>query len=146
MRKFERVSYAPEGIILPTRADKRSAGYDFYSTEDFIIAPHESYKTNTYIKAQMEDDEVLILQVRSSIGIKRGLQLLNGNGIIDSSFYNSSESEGNIVVGLYNRTDEPVEIRKGERIVQGIFLKYLVTNDDKPLSEERVGGVGSSGK
>lgn len=146
MRQFERVSYAPEDVKLPTRADSRSAGYDFYSVEDFVVPPHDSYKTKTYIKAQMGANEVLIMQVRSSIGIKKGLQLLNGNGIIDSSFYNSSESEGNIMVGLYNRTDKPVEIKKGERIVQGIFMNYLITDDDKPLSDIRTGGVGSSGK
>lgn len=147
MRKFERVDYAPEDTKLPTRATSNSAGYDFYSPEDFVIEPHGTYKFKTGIRAYMPSDEVLLINVRSSIGIKKNLALLNTQGIIDSDFaYSTDENAGNIMVGLRNFSDIPVEIKKGERVVQGIFVKYSITDDDKPLSEERVGGVGSSGR
>ena len=47
---------------------------------------------------------------------------------------------------LRNLTDEDVIIKAGERVIQGIFIKYLVSDDDQPKSEERLGGVGSTGK
>ena len=145
MRKFYKVSYSDAGI-LPTRADSGSAGYDFYATEDTAIAPKEVKLIKTDIKAEMEKDEVLLLIVRSSIGIKRHLTLPNGTGVIDSTYYNNPDNEGNILVAMYNYSDSVQEIKKGERIAQGIFVKYLTTDDDNPLSDKRTGGIGSSGR
>lgn len=143
-RLFEKVSYDDSGI-LPTRNDKGSAGYDFYTPKDIIIYPHQATKFATNIKANMEEDEVLMIYVRSSIGIKKSLILANGTGIIDSSYYNNKDNEGNIMCVLYNYGDKMQVIKAGERVAQGVFLKYLRTDNDVPLNEERNGGIGSSG-
>ena len=145
MRKFYKVSYAVDGTI-PTRSDAGSAGYDFYSPEDVTIEPQKAVVIKTNIKAQMEKDEVLLLFVRSSIGIKRHLSLSNGTGVIDSTYYNNPDNEGNIMIALYNYGTEAQSIKKGERFCQGVFTKFLITDDDKPLNAERTGGIGSSGK
>lgn len=145
MRKFEKVSYDNSGII-PTRADKGSAGYDFYTPVTITINPGEKIIFKTNIKAQMEQDEMLMLHVRSSIGIKRHLMLSNCTGIIDSTYYNNPDNEGNIMGALYNYGTEPQTIEAGERVMQGIFVKYLTTVNDMPLNTERKGGIGSSGK
>lgn len=145
MRKFEKVSYDNSGI-LPTRNDKGSAGYDFYTPIDLVIEPGEKIIFKTNIKAQMEQDEMLMLHVRSSIGIKRHLILSNCTGIIDSTYYNNADNEGNIMGALYNYGNTTQTIKAGERVMQGIFVKYLTTDDDKPVNENRIGGVGSSGK
>ena len=145
MRKFEKVSYDNSGI-LPTRNDKGSAGYDFYTPNSFTIQPNACYMFKTNIKVQMEQDEVLLLYIRSSIGIKRKLILSNGTGVIDATFYNNPDNEGNISCALYNYGDEPQTINAGERVMQGVFVKYLTIDDDKPLNKTRTGGIGSSGK
>lgn len=145
MRKFEKVSYCNNGII-PTRNDKGSAGYDFYTPTQLVIEPKQMVKVQTHIKADMLEDEVLMLYVRSSIGIKKNIMLANTTGVIDSTYYNNPDNEGNIICALYNYGEETVVIEAGERIVQGVFIKYLTTSDDKPLNEERIGGIGSSGK
>lgn len=145
MRKFYKVSYNDTGII-PTRADSGSAGHDFYAPEDIVIKPHETVVVKTFIKAEMEKDEVMLLFVRSSIGIKRRLSIGCGTGVIDSTYFNNPDNEGNILAALYNYGDEEQVIKKGERFVQGVFVKYLITDDDKPLSATRMGGIGSSGK
>ena len=145
MRKFEKVSYDDTGI-LPTRADLGSAGHDFYTPIDLEIKPGEIVKFNTNIKVIMEPDEVLLLFVRSSIGIKKNLMLCNGTGVIDSTYYNNPDNEGNIIGALFNYGNETQYIRAGERVIQGVFVKYLITDNDKPLSDKRIGGVGSSGK
>lgn len=144
MRKFETVSYA-EGII-PTRSDKGSAGYDFYTAETLTIEPGKTVLFKTNIKAQMEEDEVLMLYIRSSIGIKKHIVLSNGTGVIDSTYYNNPDNEGNIMCALYNYGDEPQTIEAGDRVMQGIFMKYLTVENDIVVNKERTGGIGSSGK
>ncbi len=144
MRKFYEVSYAKG--ILPTRADDGSAGYDFYCTEDIEIKPKETKLIKTNIKAEMEKDEVLYLFVRSSIGIKRSLSLANGTGVIDSTYYNNTDNEGNIIGAIYNYGTQIQTIKSGERFMQGVFSKYLITEDDNPQNKTRTGGIGSSGK
>lgn len=143
-RRFEKVSYSDDGI-LPLRSDDGSAGYDFFIPKGITINPKESISFCTNIKAMMQKDEVLMLYVRSSIGIKKHVMLCNGTGIIDSTYYNNPTNEGNIICALYNYGDEPVSLNAGDRVVQGIFMKYLTTSDDDVKNKKRTGGIGSSG-
>ena len=131
-------------IKLPVRSDPRSAGYDFYSPVDIVIPPNESRLLFTDVKAYMEDDEVLMLYVRSSMG-KIPVVIANGTGIIDSSYYNNPDNDGNIGFRLLNLGKEDYVIHRGDRIGQGVFTKYLIADDDNATGD-RVGGFGSSGK
>lgn len=131
-------------ITLPTRSDNRSAGYDFYAPTNYKCEPHKITKIWTDVKAYMLNDEVLLLDVRSSQGGK--FRLANTIGVIDSSYYENAENDGNVCLCLENTTDEVIAIKKGDRIGQGLFMKYLITDDDAPLSDERKGGWGSSGR
>lgn len=134
-------------IIMPQRGTSKSAGYDICTPVDIVIpAKGHSSTIFTDIKAYMLPDEVLCTHVRSSIGMKRGLVLANTTGIIDSDYYSNQDNDGNIGFMLRNLTDEEVVIKAGERVIQGIFSKYLVADGDEPKSEERVGGVGSTGR
>lgn len=131
-------------IKLPVRSDPRSAGYDFYSPVDIVIPPNESRLFFTDVKAYMDDDEVLMLYVRSSMG-KKHVVIANGTGIIDASYYNNPDNDGNIGFRLLNLGKEDYVIRRGDRIGQGVFTKYLITDDDNATGD-RSGGFGSSGK
>ena len=135
-----------EAVILPTRGSKYSAGYDFYSPERIVVPPFgKSDVIATDVKAYMQEGEVLILHVRSSIGIKRVLTLSNCTGVIDKDFYNNPDNDGNICFVLQNNTDKKQVIEKGERVMQGIFMPFLIADDDE-VASERLGGIGSSGK
>ena len=138
--------YPDANIQLPVRGDRRSAGYDIRIPERVVIKPNTKVIVPTDIKAFMQDDEVLELHVRSSIGIKRGIVLSNITGIIDSSFYSNPDNDGNIALALWNTGNVDVVLEAGERVCQGIFKKYLIAGDDNYLSEERVGGIGSTGR
>ena len=140
MRKNEGVE-----IQLPTRGSKTSAGYDFYLPHDIKIEPHSKVLVWTDVKAYMQEEEVLMLYVRSSIGIKKGLMLSNTTGVIDSDYYSNESNDGNIGVSLFNYSDEVVELKKGERICQGVFINFLVA-DNGNSDKERIGGIGSTGK
>ena len=125
---------------LPERQTKASAGYDFYVIEDVEIPAYGTVMLPTNVKAYMQEDEVLMLYARSSLAIKRGLILQNTTGIIDSDFFPHE-----IKVALRNTTDKPVTLLKNERCAQGIFLKYLVS-DNGNLDNTRDGGIGSTRK
>lgn len=143
-RGFERVT-GYEDQQLPTRSDNRSAGYDFYSPVNIIIPVHQMVKITTGIKAYMGKDEALMIYPRSSIGIKKNLILANTTGVIDSSYYNNPDNEGNIIIAFYNYGEKDQHIQEGDRIAQGVFVKYYPADKDDVLNEERVGGIGSSG-
>lgn len=128
-------------IILPQRNDKRSAGYDLRVPRKMVIPPHSHSELEfTDICAYMQDDEVLKVFVRSSVGCKKGLVLANGTGIIDASYY-----PRNIGIKLYNTTNEEVVLEENERVCQCIFEKYLTADDDNCMNENRHDGFGSSG-
>lgn len=93
----------------------------------------------------MQDNEVLLLFVRSSIGLLKHITLENNTGVIDASYYNNEDNEGNIGFAFRNNGDEPQTIFKGERVVQAMFINYLVSDGDC-ATEERKGGIGSTGR
>lgn len=130
-------------IKLPTRSTRHSAGYDFYSPVNITIAPDEMAMIWTDIKAHMYYDNVLLLFVRSSMG-KYPVVLANGTGVIDSDYYSNESNDGNIGFRLFNQGDMPYEIRVGDRIGQGIFVKFGTVKDDAATGT-RVGGIGSTG-
>lgn len=133
-------------IQLPIRNDKGSAGYDLRTPVKVVLKPNERVIIFTDIKAYMQEEEVLEIHVRSSIGTEKGIVLSNIVAIIDSSYYNSIKTGGNIGLTLWNTSSEVQTLEADERVCQCIFKKYLTTDDDKCLNEERTGGFGSSGK
>ena len=142
IRGFEKLS--DDGII-PTRATKNSAGYDFYVPEDTLVKAHDKAGIKTYICAYMQEDEYLAIHIRSSLAIKKGLELVNQTGIVDSDYYHNIDNMGHIIIWVKNTTNEDIILKKGERVAQGIFNKYLkIDGDDVKL--ERLGGFGSTTK
>lgn len=146
MRRFEVVSRCKDmNVELPKRKTKKSAGYDFFAIENFTLYPNKLCIVPTGVKAYMEDDEVLYLHIRSSVAFKRGVRMLNSIGVIDADFVDNPNNEGEISLGLLSHNDDIVHIQKGERIAQGVFHKFLITDDDD-AEGKRVGGIGSTDK
>lgn len=155
MRKFEKISEKEflkdvsngnyEDILLPKRSTKNSAGYDFYSLYDFTIKSNEIVKIPTGIKVCMNENEFLGIFIRSSLGFKYNIRMCNQVGIIDADYYNNKDNEGHIFVCLQNHGDKDFVIKKGDRFVQGIFMPFLITDDDSTTSK-RIGGIGSTNK
>lgn len=151
MRGFEVVSTFKDRVKeLPKRATSGSAGYDLRVLTPYdrpvTIQPGQFILFDTGLKAYMGKDEVLQIFVRSSTGIKKGLVLGNTVGNVDCDFYNNPRDEGHIHIGLLNTSNKPQVIEHNERVAQGIFTKYLVVDNDEPISENRVGGIGSTGR
>ena len=147
MRHFEVVSYKYRknnvDIKLPTRATKNSIGYDFYSPIAVDIEPMHSQMIWTDVKAIFNSDEALLINVRSSMG-KQPVMISNTQGWIESDYANNPDNDGNIGFRLFNLGDTIYTVRVGDRIGQGMFIKYLTTDDDNATST-RNGGFGSTG-
>jgi dUTP pyrophosphatase len=139
--------FEDKDINLPVRKTKFSAGYDIECAEDTVVPAKNSVPTfiPTGIKAYMGDDEVLYLYNRSSNPKKKGLVLANSVGVIDKDYYGNPDNDGHIMFAFYNVKDEDITIKKGEAIGQGVFMKYLITDNDK-ASGNRMGGFGSTDK
>lgn len=156
MRKFEKISFEEfqeatgltkedyENYSIPKRGTKYSAGYDFELLESFDLKPGETKIVPTGIKAMMNDDEVLFLIIRSSLGFKYNIKVSNQVGVIDKDYYDTKDTEGHIFVKLQNDGSELKHFEKHEHFVQGIFMKYLTTDDENEISSERTGGLGST--
>ena len=144
--KTENVNEIYDSIKFPRRATKGSAGYDFFSPCDIKLAPGETVKIPTGIRAWMEPDWVLKLYPRSGLGFKFRLQLNNTVGIIDSDYY-YSDNEGHIFCRITNDSNEEktVVLNAGDGFCQGIFIEYGITVDDD-ADGIRNGGFGSTTK
>lgn len=165
-----------QGLHLPSRQTANAAGYDFEAAEDFVLPSiwkgnflktlwkiHQQSKLSpddlkhadqclkpylvpTGIKAYMQDNEFLLLSNRSSGPLKRRLILPNGVGIVDADYYDNDSNEGEIFFQLINYGLTDYHIKKGERIGQGIFMPFLVADDEKQPIARRTGGFGSTKK
>lgn len=147
MRGFEKAKgYEHIDFSMPKRGTAHSAGYDFAIIEDLEIKPGEIKMGVTGVKAYMMDDEVLKLYPRSSLPRRYHLTIPNNVGIIDKDYYGNPDNDGAIFVSLWNFGTETVYLKKGERVAQGIFVKYLVSPQEEEVTAKRNGGFGSTGK
>lgn len=157
MRKFEKISFSQfqkdvsddkklyDSYHLPQRKTKGSAGYDFESLYDFVLEPGEEKIFPTGIKVQMNEDEALLLIVRSSMGFKYNIRLKNQLGITDSDYYNNITNEGHMFIALQNEGKKAYNIKKGDAICQGVFIRYLKVDNDA-TDGDRISGIGSTNR
>lgn len=139
------ISKEYEAIVLPKRATKASAGYDFSIPFDLEIASKDSVFIPTGIRLVLEKNLVCLLMPRSSFGMNYGMCLDNTIGVIDADYY-FADNEGHIMAKLtFNKLSEPLYLKQGERFMQGLILPYFVTDDDN-ARDERSGGLGSTGR
>ena len=158
--------YEDKEIILPKRGTKHSVGYDIYAFEDILIPSiwksvfknfknlcngKKEYtditptKIYTGVKAYFQEDEVMIIANRSSGPSKLGLVMANSLGIFECDYYNNPSNDGNIIFQYYNFFPYDITIKKGEKVGQAYFQKFLIADNDK-AEGVRIGGIGSTGK
>lgn len=137
-----------QSITLPARSTKCSAGYDLAAAADTLVPKFTPGIAPTLVptglKAYCQPDECLLLYNRSS-NPRRGLVLANGVGVVDADFYNNPTDGGHFRVLLFNVSSQDILIKKGERVAQAIFQKFLLADQDS-ASCVRQAGIGSTGR
>jgi dUTP pyrophosphatase len=131
-------------IPLPKVATAGSAGFDLASSADMTIAPGEIVLVPTGLVIGVPEGYFLGIFARSSTPLKRGLMVANGVGVVDSDYCGP---EDEIRIQVLNVTEQPVEVKKGDRLAQGIILPFLRIEWDEsaaPGGPSR-GGFGSTG-
>lgn len=131
---------------LPQKGTKKAAGYDFFNPEDIDIEPNKIVIVKTGVKAYFPEDVGLFLLNRSSNPKKKSLVLMNGVGLVDADYVDNEDNEGEIGFMFMNISSETISIKAGEKLGQGVFMKYLDTVDySEDEIAERQGGFGSTG-
>ncbi len=136
------------GMNAPEYATDGSAAVDLRAAleenETVTILPGERALIPTGLSISPQSrDTVAVIAARSGLGVKKGIALSNGIGVIDSDY------RGEIQVGLINHGQEPFEVRRGDRIAQMLFLPVLTANflvtDVLDDTERGDGGFGHTG-
>ena len=127
---------------IPTRANANDAGFDLYASISTVISSKQRKTINTGIAIQMPEHFAGLIWPRSGLSVKQGIDVLAG--VVDSGY------RGEIMVCLYNTSDENVVINTGDRIAQIIFqeVPHVIMGVHESLGSSQRGenGFGSTGK
>lgn len=131
-------------IPLPTYHTPDSAGFDLAAATDMIIYPGTVAKVPTGLIIAAPSGYFLLIAARSSLPLKKGLMIANGIGIVDPDYAGPNDQ---IHLLLHNFTQQPVEIKKYERLAQGIFLPFeqAIWEEVALMRDHDRGGIGSTG-
>jgi dUTP pyrophosphatase len=132
------------GVGLPEAATGRAAGFDLASAVDIEIPPRSIRLVGTGLVIAVPEGYFLGIFARSSTPLKRGLMVANGVGVIDADYCGPGDE---IKVQLLNFTDAPVQVRRGDRLAQGIVLPspQVEWQEVEEMSQPTRGGFGSTG-
>lgn len=133
-------------IPFPARATEGSAGIDLAACTDepVTIAPRALVRIPTGIAVALPSpDYVALVFARSGLGIRHGISLSNGVGVIDSDY------RGEVLVGLHNSGGEDYTVRPGDRIAQLMVTPVVRAQvrmvDELDQTSRGTGGLGSTG-
>lgn len=132
----------------PAYATDGSAAMDLRAALDegeaVILEPGERALIPTGVHIAPESSDVVaIVAARSGLGIKHGISLSNGIGVIDSDY------RGEVCVGLINKGQERFKVERGDRIAQLMFMPVchaaLIPAESLDETDRGEGGFGSTG-
>ena len=131
------------GLPLPTYATAGSVGFDLLCREDTEIAPRTVELIPSNVIVRIPEGYMLMLTLRSSTPLRKGLLIPNGVGIIDQDYCGEGDE---LRVQVFNFREEAVLVKRGERIAQGIFIPVTRVSwvEVDEMGQGR-GGFGSTG-
>lgn len=131
-------------LPLPGPQTGGAAGFDLITREDTTIQPGEFGLIPANVIVEVPEGYALIVAARSSTPRRTGLAIPHGIGIIDSDYRGDGDE---IKVQVWNTTDAPVTVARGERIAQGILVKIesVSWQPDTAAFGDTRGGFGSTG-
>ncbi len=132
-------------IPLPTYGTDEAAGFDLAAALDVIVPPRTIVLVRTGLVIEVPTGHFLAILARSSTPLKRGLMVANGVGVIDPDYSGPTDE---IMIQVLNITDSDVQVRRGDRLAQGIVLPSpRVTWDEvAEIRSTTRGGFGATGQ
>lgn len=132
-----------KSLPLPVYKTSKAAALDLCARETIVIAPQAVGYVPVNIAIKLPPNHFALIAARSSLH-KKGLMMANGIGVGDEDFSGDNDEYNAI---LFNFTQEPVTVEKGERITQMIILKRgkVILEEVEELGEKDRGGIGSTG-
>ena len=121
-----------------------AAGFDLASAVDLEIPPREIRLVGTGLVIAVPNGCFLGVFARSSTPLKRGLMVANGVGVVDADYCGP---EDEIRIQVLNITDQPVTVKRGDRLAQGIVLPAprVEWDEVEEMTAATRGGFGSTG-
>ena len=141
-----KVKKVRDNAILPTRGSEKAAGIDLYACidEPIVIMPGEQVMFGSGIACEFPPGYFGAVVPRSSVGIKKGLNIPQGLAVIDADY------TGEILLAFHNHTKNVVVITPNEKLAQMILLPYVLVNikEVNELTNTARGenGIGSTGQ
>jgi dUTP pyrophosphatase len=131
-------------ISLPAYGTNESAGFDLAAAHDVVVSPRQIVLVRTGLVIEVPTGYFLGLFARSSTPMKRGLVVSNGVGVIDPDY---SGPDDEVMIQVLNITDAPVQVRRGDRLAQGIVLPAprITWDEVTEIREATRGGFGATG-
>lgn len=128
----------------PLYAKPGDAGADLRSTIEVLISAHGRALVPTGVSIALPAGFVGLVHPRSGLAIRHGITVLNSPGTIDAGY------RGEIMVALFNTSDEDYQVLAGDRIAQLLIQKVERANFvpvlDLPESQRSSDGFGSTGR
>lgn len=130
--------------MRPHYARAGDAGADLRASSHVLIPPSGRVVVGTGVRIALPAGLVGLVHPRSGLAAKHGITVLNAPGTVDSGY------RGEILVTLYNSSDEEFEVNIGDRIAQLVIQEYVEANfievEELPQSERGTAGFGSTGR
>ena len=142
MNKLKIKLLTNSAIGMRTPAIIGDAGYDIYADEDCTIKAKGSHSVHTGYAMEIPSGYWFEIMPKSGLATKHNIAV--HNGVIDNGY------RGEIVVHMYNHGNQDYEIKKGDKIAQGVLRELIVFDLEQvnELSDTTRGtaGFGSTGK
>jgi dUTP pyrophosphatase len=132
-------------VSLPSYGTNEAVGFDLAAAHDLVVAPRQIVLVRTGLVIEVPPGYFLAIFARSSTPLKRGLIVANGVGVIDPDYSGPNDE---VMIQVMNVTDLDVQIRRGDRLAQGVVLPAprVVWDEVNEIREVTRGGFGATGR
>ena len=138
-----RVVRVDKDLPLPEYKTEGAVAFDLYSREDAMLAPREKKIVPSNFIIEVPAGHVLLIAARSGTP-KKGIMLANNVGLVDQDFHGPKDEIG---LWIWNMTDAPIEIKRGDRIAQGLIvpIERAEFEEVAQIKDSSRGGFGTTG-
>jgi dUTP pyrophosphatase len=131
-------------VSLPAYGTDAAAGFDLAAAHEVVVPAGRIVLVRTGLIIEVPAGHCLAIFARSSTPLKRGLMVANGVGIVDPDYCGPTDE---VMIQVLNFTDAEVQIRRGDRLAQGIVLPAprVRWEEVEETSQAARGGFGATG-